>query len=947
ELQESEERFRALFESAPVAYMSLTSNGHIVEINSEWEHLLGYNRENVLGKSFHDFLLPYSIDLYTSNFENSVHSGSIHNAEYEIRRSNSSVATISLEGRVWSDKSGAFKQTHCLLYDVGERKHSEELLRNSEKMLRESQSIAGLGSFIFDIVKDQWSSSAILNEIFGIDEGYTRSFQGWAALIHPASREQLIEYFNTEVLQKKKRFDKEYKIIRVSDGAERWVHGMGELKFDHRGAPIQLIGSILDITERKHAEEVRLLQTTALDSAANGVVITDLGGNIVWVNKAFVKMTGYGFDEVVGKNPRLLKSGIQNNSYYTNLWSTIADGNVWSGEVTNRRKDGTLYTEEMTITPVRGTTDNITHYVAVKQDITERKLAEERLQVSEISYKGILNSVSEAIYVQDEKGRFMDVNRAAEEMYDYTREELLGKTPEFLSAPGKNNLAASAVALVKAFTGTPQYFEFWGKRKDGTIFPKDVSLNATTYFGRRAVVAVARDITEQRRSYEHIKEQAALLAEAHDAIVLLSTEYTILYWNKGAEHTYGWHENEIIGKDIREILFKNVQDYTEAFQTLQTSGNFIGELHHRTKNGSELIVDVRLGVLRDSDGKPKSILSIATDVTEQKKLETQFLRAQRLESLGTLAGGVAHDLNNVLAPILLSIEVLKRLSNDEKALKLYELLEATAKRGSDIVKQILSFARGLEGSRTNVQPRHIIREILTIIKEIFPRSITITEQLSPDLWMITGDPTQFHQLIMNLCLNARDAMPNGGTLILSAENKIIDEQYSRMNIQAKPGRYMMLSIADSGIGMSPEILDRIFEPFFTTKEIGKGTGLGLSTVHTIVKSYGGFVDVESVPGKGTSFKVYLPASEALVAEEKDVDNQNMLQGHGECILVVDDEVSICEITRETLETFGYTTFVAHDGTEAVALFASHKEKIAAVLTDMMMPLMDGAHLIRA
>jgi two-component system cell cycle sensor histidine kinase/response regulator CckA len=328
-------------------------------------------------------------------------------------------------------------------------------------------------------------------------------------------------------------------------------------------------------------------------------------------------------------------------------------------------------------------------------------------------------------------------------------------------------------------------------------------------------------------------------------------------------------------------------------------------------------------------------------------MEAQFLRAQRMESIGTLAGGIAHDLNNVLSPILMAIDMLRLKASDEASRKWLEVLRTNAERGGNMVRQVLSFARGVEGERVALQPKHLIKEIVKILRETLPKSIEITYHLPDDLWIISADATQMHQVLMNLCVNARDAMPEGGLISIRAENTFLDESYARMHIEAKPGRFVVITVSDTGPGMSAEIQGRIFEPFFTTKEMTKGTGLGLSTALTIVKSHGGFVNVYSEPRKGSQFALYIPALDAPGTTEVGALQSDFPLGNGELILVVDDEESIREITGSTLETFGYRVLKASDGTEAVALYAEHRNEIAAVLTDMLMPFMDGPATIRA
>jgi len=450
---------------------------------------------------------------------------------------------------------------------------------------------------------------------------------------------------------------------------------------------------------------------------------------------------------------------------------------------------------------------------------------------------------------------------------------------------------------------------------------------------------------ERKRAEQKIREQAALLDVATDAIFVRDLENKILFWNKGAERLYGWKAWEALGKNATEFLCQETfSEIKELIKILVEKGEWQGELHQVTKSGKKIIVESRWTLVRDAQEKPKAILVVNTDITQKKQLEAQFLRAQRLESIGTLASGIAHDLNNVLAPILITAQLLETQLHDERSKRLLPILGINAKRGANLVKQVLSFARGLEGERTVIQVKHLILEINQIAKQTFPKSIEICNDTPQYLWTVSGDATQLHQVFMNLCVNARDAMPNGGTLSISAENLFIDENYARMHLDAQVGPYIVITIADTGTGIPPEIVNRIFEPFFTTKELGKGTGLGLSTVIGIIKSHGGFVNVYSQVGRGTQFKVFLPAMEAI--ETQEAENLELPKGHGEVILVVDDEVAICETTKTTLETYNYKVLTASDGIEAVALYVQHRQEINMVLIDMMMPSMDGPTTIR-
>jgi two-component system, cell cycle sensor histidine kinase and response regulator CckA len=430
-------------------------------------------------------------------------------------------------------------------------------------------------------------------------------------------------------------------------------------------------------------------------------------------------------------------------------------------------------------------------------------------------------------------------------------------------------------------------------------------------------------------------ERSILLDLVTDAIILWSIEGQIKYWNRSAEKMYGWLALEAIGNPMSNF-FERCDDPLD--RTI-TQGEWIGELSRSTKSGKSIIVASHWYQIAATNGTPQSILTIDSDITKHKLLERQFLRAQRLENLGTLASGIAHDLNNILTPIVAITELLPlRLKNlDDRTQRLLSTLTENSKRGRELVAQILTFARGGDGEHTIIQPRHLLAEVIQITRQTFPKSIEISLQIeNSNLWTLAADCTQLHQVLINLCVNARDAMPDGGELIIKAENIILYDEYPKLHPSAHGGAYVAITVADTGIGIQPELLGRVFEPFFTTKPIGKGTGLGLSTVQTIVNNHQGFVDVSSQVGQGTQFRFYLPAIDQIIPDRTEPLSLD-LTGNGELILIVDDEPSIREILGATIESYGYQSMTARDSQQAIELYTEHHHKIHTILLDYMMP----------
>jgi PAS domain S-box-containing protein len=738
--------------------------------------------------------------------------------EYRVVRADGSLRTVWAEaGEMILDDSGSPVSLSGTVQDITERKAAEVQLRESEERLRLSLTAAKQGLFDLNIQ----TGEAITNPEYATMLGYdpvtfveTNAF--WIERLHPDDKERTAQTYTDYVEGRLDEYRVEFR-QRTAIGGWKWILSVGKIiAFTEEGRPLRMLGTHTDIDDLKQAEQTVSLQMTALESAANGIVITDLHGTIVWANRAFFTFTGYSAEEAVGAKPSILKSGRHSPAFYQQLWETIMAGKTWSGIVVNKRKDGTLYDDEMSITPVRNGSGVITHFVAVKQDVTERN-----------------------------------------------------------------------------------------------------------------------------RTHQRIKEQAMLLDEAHDAIILRDLHHTILYWNKGAERLFGWTSAEAVGQDARQLIYHDIHEHDTSLLQLFRDGFFSGEFALQNKTHHNITVDIRLNIINDELGTPQSILSVSNDITERKKIESQFLRAQRMESIGTLAGGIAHDLNNMLGPILLSTQILNMKVEDDSLKGLLATIESCSLRAKNIISQVLGFARGADSKPMEIQLRHIVKEVCNILTETFPRDIAIQSYVPNDLWVVKADPTQLHQVLMNLCVNARDAMPYGGVLTINVKNTLIDKKMSSGIIDAREGNFVEMEVRDTGSGIPPEHQQKIFDPFFTTKEIGKGTGLGLSTVFSIVKQHNGFITLSSTPGEGTSFQIYIPASSAPQAAAAESAAAKVRHGDRETILVVDDEESVRIVCEETLRFYNYLTESANNGAEAISMFIRPGITVDLVLMDIMMPVMDG------
>jgi PAS domain S-box-containing protein len=466
---------------------------------------------------------------------------------------------------------------------------------------------------------------------------------------------------------------------------------------------------------------------------------------------------------------------------------------------------------------------------------------------------------------------------------------------------------------------------------------------------------------EGRRAAEHLRRERDLISRIMETspvgIIVADHAGKITFANHRAEEVLGLTKGAIENKtyDVLNWCVSDSEGHPIAIrplplQQLLDTGRVIQDVCHVLdfSNDRRVLLSTNATPLLDAAGKIDSVVITVEDITEKKKLETQFLRSQRMESVGTLAGGIAHDLNNVLAPLLIAVQLLKIKIKDTDGRKLLDTLEASVQRGANLIKQVLAFGRGVKGERVSIQPSRIVHEIEQIVHETFPKSVALQTDSPADIWNVIGDATQLNQVFLNLCVNARDAMPDGGRLSIKMENVMLDEIRAGANAETKPGPYVVITVTDTGTGIPKEIQDKIFEPFFTTKAPNEGTGLGLSTCFSIIKSHGGFITCSSGAGQGSAFKVYLPANNTPVEMENQATEASQLPcGHGELVLIVDDEKAIRSIAQKVLENFGYRVLTAVNGAEGVSIYRERQQDIAVVITDMAMPVLGGPAAIIA
>lgn len=737
--------------------------------------------------------------------------------------------------------------------------------------------------------------------------------------------------------------------ITVEEYYEPW-----DCWIESHASPFQngLLIYFRDITDRKRAiEDLRESEDQYRDLVENcGLLIGthDVTGRLLSVNRSVLEYNGLQKAEhLIGKPMEQFLSPKVRHLFQNYLQEVLTKG-YSRGVVKVRTVAGEERILEYDNSLRRNGKDSVVRCIG--RDVTEEIRAKAALARSEEMFRSLSASSPVGIFHSDSKGLCIYTNARCQEIFGLSFSECLGNGWSNAIHPDDRD-AVLTDWLETARNGRECDTQFRVLKPNGEI--RFVRARKKAMYSETGellgFLGTEEDITERKRNEEQLQEQAALLNHAQEAIVACDPEGRIIFWNPGAERIYGWTAAEVMGRNILSDLYsvEQMADVDVSTKILHEKGEWVGEWRQFTKDKREIMVESRGTLVRDANGQHKATLIINSDITEKKRLEAQYLRAERLESIGSLASGIAHDLNNLLAPMMMVEHILQMKLSDPHSQRLLETLRSSIQRASGLVKQVVSFARGNEGERATICPKYLLKDVESLLTETFPRSIEIQHSYEPDLWAFIGDPTQIFQILMNLCVNARDAMPDGGTLALGVEKADIKESDLVAHPNAKPGQYVCFTVADTGIGIPLQIREQVFDPFFTTKEQGRGTGLGLATALRIVTAHQGFIEVVSESGQGAQFKVYLPAVPEEQSTTYEADSMTLPIGQGELVLIVEDETAIREITRETLETYGYRVLTAIEGAEAVAMYAQHLDSVKAVLLDMMVPVMDGRAIIRA
>ena len=924
-IREREGRISGILESIQDVYFAADLQGRFTVISRSGPLVYGYDSIDEM------MAVPVSELYYGPEDRQRLHKrlqseGYIHDWVGEARKKDGSFFWASMNAQYVRDQEGRIVGTEGVIRDITERMRAETALRESEEQFRRVFENSPLG-----IYRTTPDGQILMANPALLDMLQFRSFDDLARenLEQTGFHPRYPRRFFKEAMERDGMVRGLESAWARSDGTTLIVRENAQALRDADGKIIYYDGIVENVTERKKTEDALIESeekfTKLFRSAPVAIVLSTIeDGTILDANEAFIRLLGHSLEGIVGRTVvdigwidqdarRRLAERMRAEAHVTNLEMT------WTAK--GGRRIDCIYDGEIVEVGAKRL------MLSILLDVTERKRVEEALRIEHSLFESLSSTIPDAIYIKDRQSRFVRINDAMALLAGLrSPAEAVGKT-DFDIFIGEHSQQAYDDEQRIMSSGEPlidfEEKETWADGRvrwvSSTKMPlRDTSGNVT------GLVGISRDITARKEANERIQEQASLLDTASDGIMVRDLQHRILYWNKGCERLYGWSAKEALEQQSHHLLMADRKSFDPAFAEVLRSGAWTGELSLLTKAGQEISVLSRWSLVRDSQGQPKSVLVINTDITERKKLEAQLFRAQRLENIGMLASGIAHDLNNVLAPIGLVSGLLRSRITESSSVKLLETVEQSVERGAGLIRQILGFAHGVGGEHGPLQLKHLVRDIAGMVIETFPKSITCEVKIPGELWPIMGNPTQIHQVLLNLCVNARDAMPQGGALHLQAENCVLDDAMAARIDGAKPGRWVVLHVQDTGTGIPPEALSRIWDPFFTTKAADKGTGLGLSTVRGIVASHNGFIRLDTKQRRGTTFSVYLPASEGPVTSSGDGKSAAASHGHGELILMVDDEAAFCEMASDILTQYNYR-----------------------VITDLEMPDLNGAELARA
>jgi PAS domain S-box-containing protein len=711
-----------------------------------------------------------------------------------------------------------------------------------------------------------------------------------------------------------------------------------------------------EITEREKAEDAlrgsEAMLKSVLSTSPVGIGLAE-DRIMKWANEAWLEMLGFeNEDEVVGQGARMIyPSDGEYERVGQILYESLQTGRVTSADATFRRKDGSLFDGHIRMKAF-GASDSNTASLAAISDISERKRVERALKESEQRYRALAeNSLTGICLHQD--GVHLYVNDRYAKDLGYSAAELIGKPVREVVAPQDREMVEQRWLDRLAGKKVPRQYQLRSLKKNGTVRWAEVWAMVIEHKGRPAILANVFDISERKAAEEALRESErkyrTILETIADGYHEVDLAGNLTLVNDSLCEILGYPREELLGANYRKLMDeRDAQSVFEAYNQVYRTGKPNPGFRYQNigKDGSRRDISVSISPIKDSDGRPHGFRGIMRDVTPEVQLQKQLIQAQKMEAIGTLAGGIAHDFNNLLQITLgySDLLLMRKEEGDPEYADLKRIVEA-ARNGADLVRRLLTFSRKVEPRFRPMNLNHLIRQVEKLLFRLIPKMIAIELRLDDSLRMINADAMQLEQTLMNLAVNAGDAMPDGGKLIIETTNAVLDQEYCRAHVGVQAGEYVLLRVSDTGHGMDREILQHIFEPFYTTKEVGRGTGLGLATVYGIVKQHRGHIECKSKPVRGTAFSIYLPVIEA--SEESDLSKSSEMPAFGtETVLLVDDEELVRDLGAVMLREAGYKVLTAGNGKEALDLFEQERTQVSLVILDLIMPEMGGKECLK-
>lgn len=944
--------FQQLFETAPEAIVLLTSDERIIEVNPEFTKLFGFTQKEVFNQQINSLIVPEIFKEEGLALTKKVNERSMVSTESVRQRKDGSLVNVSILGRPVHVNGGQIA-IYAIYRDITDRKRAEDALRKSETSFR------GLFNNVNDAIYIQDRDGRFLDVNQGAEKmyGYPREyFVGKSPEDLAAPGKNDLEGFSRLVQQAFTGEPQQFEFWGKRKNGQIFPKEVRVSKGSYFGQEV-VIALAQDITERKQFEatlqETNRTLESLIQASPLAITMMDPECRIQLWNPAAERMFGWKAEEVVGIfNPIVAED---KQAEFIELHKKVMKGEpIQEIEIERKRKDGSYIDISRSTSVVRDAGGNITGVMAVLADITDRKRAVEQLRESEERLRLALTAADMMIWELDLRTEGVTWSESGERFYGLKPNEFKGTREAYVQLIHPDDRPVVEQAMGDSVQKRDEF------RSEFRVVWPDGTVHWLAAFGRvicdgagrpLKVSGIGVDITDRKRTEETIQKLHHAVEQTDEVIIMTEPDGVITYVNPAFEKLYRYSREEVLGKTPRVLKSGGMsQEYYALFWRDLLAGKSIRTEHiNKTKDGKIVVVEVSVNSIYDIKGKLTGFISVQEDISERKRneaerkrLESQLLQTQKLESIGTLAGGIAHDFNNILGIILAYSSSLRNARLPfQKVVNAADIINQAVERGAELVKQILTFARKTDVVYGLVNINAMIKELKRMLAETFPRTITIVTELNPDVQDITADATQVHQAILNICVNARDAMPAGGMLALRTRT-VSRYEVAEYFPEASSERYVHVSISDTGTGMDDSTRERIFEPFFTTKPKGKGTGLGLSVVYGVVKNHSGFVRVHSEIGKGTTFELYFPAPVQIgQSSEKTHGSLVDIPGGTESILVIEDEEPLLNVLSGLLKSKGYRVLTARDGYEAVDTYEEHHLDIAVVVSDLGLPKMSG------